>query len=152
MRSPKNFQYFGKSLFISLSHQTLIILIVDKWISNLTQPENINRIHPRLTVQNPPPLLVTVKKVLEKKVLIFRPKKFLWEKVLLLSPEIKSYQFETLFYRTFFLAQVSFYIKKSSEKKSFNKWKCMIDLQWKKSLGYKHPINNRRFLVVHYSL
>ena len=32
------------------------------------------------------------------------------------SPEIKSYQFETLFSRTFFLAPVWFYTKKSSEK------------------------------------
>ena len=42
------------------------------------------------------------------------------------SPKIKSYQFETLFSRTFFLAPVWFYTKKSSEKKSYNKWKCMI--------------------------
>ena len=42
------------------------------------------------------------------------------------SPKIKSYQFETLVSRTFFLAPIWFYTKKSSEKKSSNKWKCMI--------------------------
>ena len=47
------------------------------------------------------------------------------------SPEIKSYQCETLFSRTFFLAPVWFYTKKSSEKKSSNKCNC--------------PIHNSRF-------
>ena len=42
------------------------------------------------------------------------------------SLEIKSYQFETLFSRTFFLAPVWFYTKKVLGKKSSNKWKCMI--------------------------
>ena len=37
------------------------------------------------------------------------------------SPEIKSYQSETLF-----LAPVWFFTKKSSDIKSCNKWKCMI--------------------------
>ena len=39
------------------------------------------------------------------------------------SPEKNSYQFETLFSRTYFLAPVCFYTKKSS-----NKWKCMIHI------------------------
>ena len=43
-----------KCLFILLSHQTLIILIVEKQISNVIKSENIKRIHPRTTVQEPP--------------------------------------------------------------------------------------------------
>ena len=58
------------------------------------------------------------------------------------SPEIKSYQFETLFSRTFFLAPVWFYTKKSSEKKSSNKWKFMT-LYWQPSYYFrkKSPMN-----------
>ena len=52
------------------------------------------------------------------------------------SPEIKSYQFETLFSRTFFLAPVWFYTKKSSEKKSSNKWKFMT-LYWQPSYYFR---------------
>ena len=76
--------------------------------------------------------MVTAKKVLGKKfpekVLKFHTKKVLWKKVLFLkkSPEIKSFQFETLFSMTFFLAPLWFYTKKSSEKKSSKKWKCKI--------------------------
>ena len=51
---------------------------------------------------------VNAKKVLGKKVLIFGTKKVLWQKSPFIKkcPEIKSYQFETLFSRTFFLAPV----------------------------------------------
>ena len=76
--------------------------------------------------------MVIAKKVLgkkfpEKKVLKFHTKKVLRKKVLILKSlwKIKSYQFETLFSRTFFLVPVWFYTKKSSEKSpltSENPW------------------------------
>lgn len=43
-----------KCLFILPSHQTLIILIVEKQIRNVIKSENIKRIHPRTIVQEPP--------------------------------------------------------------------------------------------------
>ena len=67
--------------------------------------------------------MVTAKKVLGKKfpekVLKFHTKKVLWKKVLFLkkSPEIKSFQFETLFSMTFFWLHYDF-IQKSRQKKS----------------------------------
>ena len=70
------------------------------------------------------------------------------------SPEIKAYQYETLFSRTFFLDSVWFYTKKPSEKKS-SKWKCMIH-NGKKSffLGFSFPgfIFFRTFLLRSYFL
>ena len=66
---------------------------------------------------------VTAKKVLgnkvsEKKVLIFRTKKVMWEKSHFIkkSPEIKFYQFESLFSRTFFWLQYDFIQKRLSKK------------------------------------
>ena len=72
-------------------------------------------------------VLVTAKKILGKKFPEKSPKISHLKSPVEKSPfikkstEIKSYQFET-----FFLAPVWFYTKKSSEKKSSNKWKCMI--------------------------
>ena len=72
------------------------------------------------------------KKSLEKKFPEKSPKILHWKSlvekspVIKKSPEIKSYQFETLFSRIFFLVPAWFYTKKSSENKSSNKWKCMI--------------------------
>ena len=92
------------------------------------------------------------KKSFRKKVLKFYTKKVLWKKSPFIkkSPEIKSYRFKTLFSKTFFLAPVWFYTKKSSEKSpltSENAWFTM-----EKSPGCKPPINNRRFSGASYFL
>ena len=55
----------------------------------------------------------------------------------------KSYQFETLFSRTFFSGSSMIYTKKSSEKSPIRGENAWFTIE--KSPGCKHPINNHRF-------